>query len=241
MDKTKLRKKKKRRHEKRLVIEAEERQLAEQYKSTFKANGLRSDFSKSAILKAHKQIQADFSKRAIVLYSLAVLYAMHKLHRFGKLRLYRLAVDITIRVSDIGSRERSVEQFAEELNDIAGFDVTPYRKELESIAGKYGKNKKDTESSLMFRRMSYLLPIQIYAVYASLGYKRKRLTRLCDAVNVVVQNMVINNKAEDYMADLEKIGLKCNLDGQYGILSKYATKETDRLNRVLERSGRRCS
>ena len=106
MDKTKLRKKRKRQQEKRREREAEAKDLAERLGTMFREKGYNPKrINQKAVMREYNNIQRQSVATAIVYTTICTLYCMRKMYGYGKLRLFRLATEITVRVNNVATIE----------------------------------------------------------------------------------------------------------------------------------------
>ena len=98
MDKTKLRIKRKRQQERRREREAEVKDLTDRLSTMFREKGYNlKNINPKAVMREYNNIQRSSTATAICYNTICTLYCMRKLYGYGKLRLFRLATEITVR------------------------------------------------------------------------------------------------------------------------------------------------
>lgn len=235
MDKVKLKAKKKRRAEKSRAEVLEYKKLADEFNDIYKSKGLKHNFKPAEFRKAYNSIRKEITCESIVACTIITLYAMRKLYRFGRVRLFRLATDITMRISDVGNKDRSIIQFSEELKDLAGLNVREYWNGFEPKPSETLTTSERQKIHAMFLDIPHILAIQMYAVYYSLNFKRKRMNRLCKLTSELLQFALCNNKLQQYIDELGKCGFMINMNGRFGAMGA-SENDMIRLSKHLGRN-----
>lgn len=126
MDKQRAKAKARRRAERAREQREYKKDLARQFNDKFKEQGLKHRFKSDEIARAYGDLQREIAEEAVVTNSIIALYVMRRLHKFGALRLHRLAGEITVLVSGIGLNRRTLPQLEEALRNDAHIDYCGY-------------------------------------------------------------------------------------------------------------------
>ena len=215
MDKTKLRIKRKRQQARRREREAELKDITERLKERFKEEGIKPKHIKpTEVMREYNRIQRNSTATAIWYNTICTLYCMHKLYGFGKRRLFRMAIEITVRVNNIATVQRSIPQMTEDLKLDAKLDARSYWKDIEYSDRLTPERKAELECIAM--GIPHLLTIQMYAVHLALNFKKTRMNRLCEMVPDAVRFALANDSLNNYIEELNKCGFYIDLNGKFG-------------------------
>ncbi|MCH5213057.1 MAG: hypothetical protein J1G06_08575 [Oscillospiraceae bacterium] len=235
MDKLRA-KAKARRREERVRAEREyKKDLARWFNDKFKEQGLKHRFKPNEISRAYRNLQREIAEEAVVTNSIITLYVMRRLHKFGALRLHRLAGEITVLVSDIGLDRRTLPQLEEALRNDAHLDYCDYWNK-EAIPDVHGASAQ--RRNLLIASAQHTLPIQLTAIFytlfpvGSISRKSVRMERITQNICGTVRRAIESGTIDAYRRELEGCGLKISMKGQFGS-NKLSEEESDRLQRRI--------
>lgn len=215
MDKTKLRKKRKRQQERRREREAEVKDLTDRLSTMFREKGYNlKNINPKAVMREYNNIQRSSTATAICYNTICTLYCMRKLYGYGKLRLFRLATEITVRVNNVATTERSISHMIEDLKLDAKLDTRSYWEDVRYSDRLTAERKAELECIAM--NIPHLISIQMYAVHLALNFKKKRMNRLCEMVTDAVRFAMANDSINNYIEELNKCGFYIDLNGKFG-------------------------
>ena len=234
MDKTKLRKKRKRQQERRERKESEVKDLADKFNQMMKCAGVKKKVNRSELMREYNKIQRDSVTTAIVYCNVCTLYAMHKMFGFGKVRLIRLAAEMTVRINNVATVDRSIPQMAEDLKYDTGINTRDYDWNL--VYDPELKPAKKAELECIAMNIPYVLNIPMYAVHMGFNFKAKRMRRLCDTVVDMIRYAVESDKLDFYIEELNKTGFYINKKGNFGV-DGISEEEKATLKRRIKLNG----
>lgn len=215
MDRTKLRIKRKRQQARRREREAELKNITERLKERFKEEGIKPKHIKpTEVMREYNRIQRNSTATTICYNTICTLYCMRKLYGYGKLRLFRLATEITVRINNIATTERSISHMIEDLKLDAQLDTRSYWEDVRYSDRLTPERKAELECIAM--GIPHLLTIQMYAVHLALNFKKKRMNRLCEMVTDAVRFALANDSISNYIEELKKCGFYIDLNGKFG-------------------------
>lgn len=220
--------KQKRRCEKSTQRKNEERALIAAFEKRCKESGVRLPKSREEILRAYREKESEVIRLSILTSSIATLVALHRLWGFGKTRLYRMAIEFTMRIGNVGQNERKVSQMSDDLILDAGLDC-----ESEWQGVMIDKPKGNPyEVKAMLESIPHTIPVIMYAVHYSLGFKRRRMKRLHTYTKDLIIKTLKENSLNILIDELFNIGLMVNMTGQYKAKGKGIAKEHDKFMRI---------
>lgn len=228
MDKTAKRLKQRRRLEKSAQKREYEDNLVSEFQDRCKEHNVKLRKSRSDILRAYREIETDCLKRAMLISSVCTLYTLRKLYGFGKTRLYRMAVEFTVRIGDVGQAERKVSQMSEDLKLDAGLDCAAA---WDGYTLPDGCKGNPHEIDAVLKSIPQTIPIIMYAVHLSLGFKKRRMQKVYELTCASIRLALFTDSIKPYLAELQKIGLTVNERGQYIASGKGIEKEHEKFMR----------
>lgn len=234
MDKTKLRKKRKRQQERRERKEGEVKDLADKFNQMLKGAGVKKKVNRAELMKEYNKIQRDAVTKAILYCTVCTMYCMHKMFGFGKLRLIRLAAEITVRINNVATEDRSIPQMAEDLKYDAGIDTKDYDWNL--VYSPKMKPERKAELECIAMNISYVLNIPMYAVHMGFNFKEKRMKRLCRTVVDLITYCFESDKLDYYIEELNKTGFYITKTGNFGV-DGISEEEKATLKRRIKLNG----
>lgn len=211
MDKTAKRLKQKRRTEKAHQRREYEAELVEKFRQRCIESNVKISKKNSEIVKAYKETETDCLKKAMLINSVCTLYALRKLYGYGKTRLYRMAVELTVRIGNVGQAERRISQMSEDLRLDAGLDCDRAWRSYTPPESK----SKPYELKAVYESIPRTLPIALYAVHISLGFKARRMNKVYDLVCNLIKRSLATGTIKPMLDELASIGLTVNERGQY--------------------------
>lgn len=230
VDKTAKRLKARRKLLKASEKKQQENTILQEFENRCKEHNVTIERSRREILRAYKEVQTDCLKKSMLICSVCTLYVLRKLYGYGKTRLYRMAVEFTVRIGDVGQAERNISQMSEDLRLDAGLDCTAEWKDWATPETKGNPNEIDA----ILKSIPQTLPIIMYAVHISLGFKKRRMERVYQNACICIKCALISDTIKPYLRELEKIGLKIDERGRYMAQGKGIDKEH---NKYMKRTG----
>lgn len=233
MDKQRARVKAKRREERRKAKAAEDKELAKAFNAKYKADGLKHQFKPKDIGSAYRQIQGELAEEAIIANTVAALYTMRRLYRFGAMRLHRLAGEIAVMITDVGKGRRSPSQLEDMLMTDARLDIKQHwseqRKEFNTAAQR---------KELLCAYARQTATVQITAIFytmfpnGSVSRRSRRMERVAESIANVSERILTQGKLDDYIAELAACGFRISKDGKFGS-NKLDSGELEKLKRRI--------
>lgn len=230
MDKTAKRLKQKRRLERMNALREQQDNIVNSFRDKCRKNGMRVPGNKREILKAYRQVTVECLHKAMLINSVCTLCALRKLYGFGKVRLYRVAVEITVRIGNVGQAERKIGELAEELLLEVGLDCNSGWSEWEPSETKCNEH----ELKALLASIPHTLTIMMYAVYISLGYKKRRMKMIYDQTCEYIKYALVTDSTEPMTDELKKAGLNINERGQFFAAGNGINNEHDK---YIKRTG----
>ncbi len=210
-DKTAARRKAKRREETRRAANAELNAITEDFYAKI-PNGRRR-WNREKIRWAHREVMLELERETNIVCVVAVSYCMRRLYGFGPLRLFRLGCGMMQYITAAYTNDRSAEQFAEEMEYDADFRISDFwERKIPEFKGRADCVEKNRA---IWHNVPSVLNIAMYAVYTQLGFRKKRMRRLCGYVCPLIALMLRENKLKEYMDELAEHGFTINMRGQF--------------------------
>lgn len=225
-DKMAARAKAKRAAAKRAVKESEKKRIVNAFYDHCKKRGVKNkSWSREKILQVHHEVEVELEKEANMICVISTLYSMNKLFGYGAVRLYKLGMEITNRITNAYSGERTAYQFADELVEDCDLDI----KARFMDRPKFKIRSEHSERVFAFwSKVPVILNIAMYAVYTGCGFKKQRMNKLCDYAADVVKNIIHNENTDHYIDELAKIGFNITKKGKIwvtpAVMSNYNTQ-----------------
>ena len=234
MDKNRKKKKLKRQQERRAKKESEVKDLADKFNQMMKDAGIKKKVNRSELMREYNKIQRDSVATAVVYCTVCTLYAMHKMFGFGKVRLIRLAAEMTVRVNNVATVDRSIPQMAEDLKYDTGINTSDY--DWNFVYDPELKPAKKAELECIAMNIPYVLNIPMYAVHMGFNFKHKRMQKLCRVVVDMLRYCFESDKLDYYIEELNKTGFYINKNGNFGV-DGITDEEKATLKRRIKMSG----
>lgn len=234
MDKIKLRKKRKRKQERRERKECEVKDLADKFNQMLKDAGVKKKVNRSELMREYNKIQRDSVVTAILYCTVCTLYCMHKMFGFGKVRLIRLASEMTVRINNVATLDRSIPQMAEDLKYDAGINTMDYDWNL--VYSPELRPSRKAELECIAVNIPYVLNIPMYAVHMGFNFKHKRMQKLCRCVIDLLRYCFESDRLDYYIDELNKTGFYINKKGNFGV-DGITDEEKLKLKRRIKMSG----
>lgn len=227
-DKRAARLKAKRSNERKKQKEAETRMIIDSFNDLCRKHGVKNNrLSKEEILKANNEIQHDLEREANMICVVATLYVMNKKFNYGAMRLYFLAQEITRRMTNAYSCERTAYQFEEEMQ----LDCKLYVRERFSEKPEFtGTLEHIEKANALWTSISVILNIAMYAAYRKCNFKRKKMNELCDYTIKLIKLIIDKENLNDYRNALFKSGLHMTAAGRIWVLPSIVSSYNTRYN-----------
>ena len=103
---------------------------------------------------------------------------------------------------------------AEDLEYDAKLNVRSYWKDIKYSDSILPERKNELECFAM--NIPHLMAIQMYAVHMALGFKKRRMNRLCAMVVQTLQYALAYDKIDCYIDSLKSCGFHIDLKGKFG-------------------------
>lgn len=227
-DKRAVRLKIKRCAERKAQKEAETKIIIDSFNDLCRKYGVKNDiWSKKDILKANNEIQLDLEREANMICAVATLYVMNRMFNYGAMRLYFLAQEIMLRITNAYNNERTAYQFEEEMQ----LDCQLYVRERFSEKPEFtGTIDHIEKANALWTSVSIILNIAMYAVYRKCNFKRKKMNELCDYTVKVIRFIIDKENLNDYRNALFKCGLHMTATGKIWVLPSIVSSYNTRYN-----------
>lgn len=231
MDKRAKKAKAKRREQKRKAYDNEVRNFKYDFEQACEKFGIKKKISVKQLMREKREAEKEIEMETNIICIVSVLTVLHKYFGFGKVRLFRTAGEITIRVRNAYNGERSIKQFAEEIRDETGVDLAAYCPDNVDIHTSNMEYK--TKALAIAARTPDILTISLYAVYTYLNYGHIRLARIAQKSVETALYIVQHNKLDEYLNQLYKeTGFQLTHDGKFKAFIKQ-----DEYDKVARRVG----
>lgn len=145
---------------------------------------------------------------------MAVAYCLRKTFGWGKIKIYRYAVDMNRYITSVGKQDRDIPALNDELRTEAGIDCTKIFEGYKPYMLKKVSLQKSSEAEAMFEKIKYILPMVIYPLYSREGWKQKRMNRLGQALKETLIDILESDEIDNIKRTMyEECGLKFYDDG----------------------------
>ena len=230
MDKTAKRLKQRRKQEAAVKKREFEDSIINRFSQICKEKGLPFKHSRDKILAAYRGVEVESIRQAMITSIACTLCTLHREYGFGKTRLYRMAVEFTVRIGNVGQAERQISQMSEELLLDVKLDC-----DSEFSDFKVPKSVKNYhEAVAVIQSVRNTIPIVMYSVYYQLGFKRKRMAKVYKKTCELIKRAILFSCLDAYLKELENVGLKIDERGRFIARGKAIEKEH---NKYLKRTG----
>lgn len=156
----------------------------------------------------------EIVKLSIVYSVMAVAYCLRKTFGWGKIKIYRYAVDMNRYITSVGKQDRDIPALNDELKTEAGIDCTKIFEGYKPYMLKKVSLQKSSEAEAMFEKIKYILPMVIYPLYSREGWKQKRMNRLGQALKETLIDILESDEINNIKRTMyEECGLKFYDDG----------------------------
>lgn len=158
--------KKKRRALKEAERRKEQENLLKKFNEIAKKHGVNNvKYNKQTLWQTFMKVDKEMVKLSIVYSVMAVAYCLRKTFGWGKIKIYRYAVDMNRYITSVGKQDRDIPALNDELKTEAGIDCTkifegykPY------MLKKVSLSKIVRSRGLCLKKLMYILPMVIYSV-----------------------------------------------------------------------------
>lgn len=160
------------------------------------------------------KVDKEMVKLSIVYSVMAVAYCLRKTFGWGKIKIYRYAVDMNRYITSVGKQDRDIPALNDELKTEAGIDCTKIFEGYKPYMLKKVSLQKSSEAEAMFEKIKYILPMVIYPLYSREGWKQKRMNRLGQALKKTLIDILESDEIDNIKRTMyEECGLKFYDDG----------------------------
>ena len=203
----------------RALKEAERRKeqenLLKKFNEIAKKHGVNNvKYNKQTLWQTFMKVDKEMVKLSIVYSVMAVAYCLRKTFGWGKIKIYRYAVDMNRYITSVGKQDRDIPALNEELRTEAGIDCTKIFEDYKPYMLKKVSLQKSSEAEAMFEKIKYILPMVIYPLYSREGWKQKRMNRLGQALKKTLIDILESDEIDNIKRTMyEECGLKFYDDG----------------------------
>ena len=149
--------KKKRRALKEAERRKEQENLLKKFNEIAKKHGVNNvKYNKQTLWQTFMKVDKEMVKLSIVYSVMAVAYCLRKTFGWGKIKIYRYAVDMNRYITSVGKQDRDIPALNEELRTEAGIDCTKIFEDYKPYMLKKVSLQKSSEAEAMFKRMNRL-------------------------------------------------------------------------------------
>lgn len=208
--------KKKRRALKEAERRKEQENLLKKFNEIAKKHGVNNvKYNKQTLWQTFMKVDKEMVKLSIVYSVMAVAYCLRKTFGWGKIKIYRYAVDMNRYITSVGKQDRDIPALNDELRTEAGIDCTKIFEGYKPYMLKKVSLQKSSEAEAMFEKIKYILPMVIYPLYSREGWKQKRMNRLGQALKKTLIDILESDEIDNIKRTMYKeCGLKFYDDGR---------------------------
>lgn len=149
--------KKKRRALKEAERRKEQENLLKKFNEIAKKHGVNNvKYNKQTLWQTFMKVDKEMVKLSIVYSVMAVAYCLRKTFGWGKIKIYRYAVDMNRYITSVGKQDRDIPALNEELRTEAGIDCTKIFEDYKPYMLKKVSLQKSSEAEAMFEKIKYI-------------------------------------------------------------------------------------
>lgn len=212
MDKVAKLRKQKRRYAKLQEQKAENAMLMQSYNESCKRNKVKSNVRIRELKKANRMLQSMISCEMNLTCQVAMLTYLRRRYHWGQTRLFRYSCRAVKWTANAYDEDHNALRMLDELK--SDYDCDVVAEWERNIPEPTGMAHEKEKQSIMYEFMPPIMAIHIYAI-KSLGFGKKRLSRLLPEVCDLVRLMISRNNLSQYREELNRNGFLIDKEGHF--------------------------